>query len=92
MEYIKINRLRGEVADFTWSSTGMRISFAGKQSKNPPVDLTEEQCKRLLNELTEALEVFYVPSEDDDSGVDSGSNDENTQENDGTTDESGQTN
>lgn len=89
MEYIKINRLRGEVADFTWSSTGMRISFAGKQSKNPPVDLTEEQCKRLLNELTEALEVFYAPSEDDDPGEDNGSNDENTQEDGGTTDENG---
>lgn len=41
MEYIKINRLRGDVADFTLTDKGMRISFAGKQPKNPPIDLTQ---------------------------------------------------
>ena len=64
MEYIKINRLRGDVADFTITNLGMRISFAGKQPKNPPIDLTEEQCQLFLNELTEAMEVFYGNNDD----------------------------
>ena len=65
MEYIKINRLRGDVADFTVTDIGMRVTFAGKQPKNPPIDLSAEQCRRFLNELTEALEVFYGDSNDE---------------------------
>ena len=65
MEYIRINRLRGDVADFTLTDIGMRVTFAGKQPKNPPIDLTAEQCRRFLNELTEALEVFYTDSDTD---------------------------
>ena len=65
MEYIKINRLRGDVADFTVTDIGMRVTFAGKQPKNPPIDLSAEQCRRFLNELTEALDVFYPDGEAD---------------------------
>ena len=74
MEYIKINRLRGDVADFTLTGTGLRITFAGKQPRNPPVDLSAEQCRRFLNELTEALEVFCG---------DPGNEQDDTQEEDG---------
>lgn len=69
MEYIKINRLRGDVADFTVTDIGMRVTFAGKQPKNPPIDLSAEQCRRFLNELTEALEVFYGDSDAEQGNV-----------------------
>ena len=72
MEYTQINRLRGEVADFTVTDTGMRLAFAGRSPKNSWIDLTEEQCCHLLNELTEALEIFY-PDGDADSQSDTGS-------------------
>lgn len=49
----------------------MRITFAGKQPKNPPVDLTEEQCQLFLSELTEAMEVFYG---DNDNAADENEN------------------
>ena len=68
MNYVKINRLRGSVADYTKVNGLIKVAF---NHVGPSVDLTEENWNLFIEELKEAAEAFS--SNDTQSGETNGS-------------------
>lgn len=70
MNYVEINRLRGNVADYTRANGMLRVAF---NHVGPTVDLTDEKWGLFIEELKEAKETFALSANSTESYGTSGS-------------------
>ena len=64
MEYVRINRLRGKIADYTDVSTEddlIRINFRDASAQ---IEMTKEDLELFSNELSEAIKTFVDQDEE----------------------------
>jgi len=82
MEYVRINRLRGKIADYTDVSTDddlIRINFRDEAAQ---IEMAKEDLELFANELAEAIETFVNQDADMNTGDDGDNDNEDGQNND----------